>query len=248
LDLERWLREELVDLLIVGGGCFPMAMPIHELIQLGHQYDVPVYPCIDNSAMYKGGFWGAGRGPDLLDLSSLEAWRGAAMNIWNAGADGVYLFNCFNPQSTIWRELGALTTLANKDKLYAVDYLDRQQALGESKPSLPESGLLPVPLKGSEAVHVELRVGEDVHQNNLQELTLWLHFNENISADHLQVRLNGTEIATRKRREEWHGLPLQAAHIRRGGNRLELTLAPATDAPTPLLDGVQLLVRYRSRP
>ncbi|MCH2399823.1 MAG: hypothetical protein MK364_11980, partial [Pirellulales bacterium] len=85
-------------------------------------------------------------------------------------------------------------------------------------------------------------------QNNLQELTLWLHFNASISANHLQFRLNGTDIAIRKRREEWHGIPLQAAHIRRGDNRLELTLAPAAGAPAPLLDGVQLLVRYRSRP
>ena len=88
-------------------------------------------------------------------------------------------------------------------------------------------------------------MGEQVRQNHLQELTLWLHFNENISVDHLQVRLNGTEIAIGKRREEWHGISLQAAHIRRGDNRLELTLTPATGAPTPLLDGVQLLVRYR---
>ncbi|MEE3368304.1 MAG: DNRLRE domain-containing protein [Planctomycetota bacterium] len=245
LDLERWLREDLIDLLIVGGGCFPMAMPIRELVQLGHQYDVPVYPCIDNSAMYKGGFWGGGRGPDLLNLSSLEAWRGAAMNIWNAGADGVYLFNCFNPQSAIWRELGARTTLANKDKLYALDYLDRQQALGESKPSLPDTGLLPLSLNGAEAVSVRFPVGEQVQHNNRQELTLWLHFNANISADHLQIRLNGTQIAIRKLREEWHGLPLQAAHIRRGDNHLELTLDPPAGAPIPLLDGVQLLVRYR---
>ena len=249
LDLERWLREDLVDLLIAGGGCFPMAMPIRELVQLGHQYDVPVYPCIDNSAMYQGGFWGGGRGPDLLNLSSLEAWRGAAMNIWNAGADGVYLFNCFNPHSAIWRELGARTTLANKNKLYALDYLNRQQTLGESKPSLPpQTGLLPLPLLGGETVSVEFPVGEQVRHNNLQELTLWLHFNANISSGQLHVRLNGTEIATRKRREAWHGLPLQAAHIRRGDNRLELTLAPPAGAPTPLLDGAQLLVRYRPRP
>lgn len=245
LDLERWLREDLFDLLIVGGGCFPMAMPIRELVQLGHQYDVPVYPCIDNSAMYKGGFWGGGRGPDLLDLSSLEAWRGAAMNIWNAGADGVYLFNCFNPKSAIWRELGARSTLANKDKLYALDYLNRQQTLGESKPSLPKTGLLPLPLKRGETVSVELPVGEQVRQTNLQELTLWLHFNGDISADHLQVRLNRTEIVIRKRREEWHGLPLQAVHVKQGDNRLELTLDLPAGAPTPLLDGVQLLVRYR---
>ena len=247
LDLERWLREDLIDLLIVGGGCFPMAMPVHELVQLGHHYDVPVYPCIDNSAMYKGGFWGGGRGPDLLDLSSLEAWRGAAMNIWNAGADGVYLFNCFNPESAIWRELGARTTLANKDKLYALDYLNRGETLGESKPSLPNTGLLPLPLKGGETVSVELPVGEQVRQDNLQELTLWLHFSANTSPSHQRVRLNGTKLTFGKRRAGWQGFPLQAAHLRRGDNRLELTLTlpPSAQGPAPLLDGIQLLVRYR---
>ena len=246
LDVERWLREDLVDLLIAGGGCFPMAMPIRELVRLGHQYDVPVYPCIDNSAMYKGGFWGGGRGPDLLDLSSPEAWRGAAMNIWNSAADGVYLFNCFEPASSIWRELGDSATLANKDKIYAIDYLDRNKTLGEAKPSLWSKGFLPITLKTSAPVSIDLPVGEQIQQNNLAELTLWLHFNANTPPGHLLVHLNGKQLALGNRTQGWLGFPLQAEHIKQGDNRIEVTLdpPPTSERPSRMLDGVQLLVRY----
>lgn len=84
LDVETWLKEDLVDLLALGGGYAPMAMApqVREMVKLGHHHNVQVYACISKSGM-KG------------EYSCVEAWRGAAMNVWQAGADGVYTFNLF---------------------------------------------------------------------------------------------------------------------------------------------------------
>jgi len=247
LDVERWLKEDLIDIIIDGEGYLPMSMPAREMVQLGHQYDVPVYPCITNCAMYKNGFWGGGRGPDLLNFSSLEAWRGAAMNIWNCGADGVYLFNCFEPKSQIWRELGNPDALAKMDKMYAVDYLDMNRALGEAKASLPTEGFLPVTLKQAESVSVELPVGEDIQSANLAELKLYLHLNQPAGKDGVTVKLNGAALKDPKLAEGWLEFPLNAKQIRRGDNKIELILNEqrTSTQPSPLLDGAQLLVRYK---
>jgi len=53
LDLERWLSEGLVDLL-VGSGYFQLN-PWETLVALGHKYNVPVYPSLDESRVRSDG-------------------------------------------------------------------------------------------------------------------------------------------------------------------------------------------------
>ena len=104
LDLEKWLQEDLIDIWIPGGlQESKMTQSFRKSVDLGHQYDVPVYPCIG------WGFWqqwafldnGAGENrtrelwtkalrsektPNFVALNSWEgrmaAWRGAAVNLW----------------------------------------------------------------------------------------------------------------------------------------------------------------------
>ena len=47
IDIETWLKEGLVDRLLIGGGYVPFTNPAEELVQLGHRHQVPVYPCIN---------------------------------------------------------------------------------------------------------------------------------------------------------------------------------------------------------
>ena len=82
LELDKWLAEGLVDVLVLGGGYMPLTMDTKALIDLGHQFDVPVYPCLSNS-----GLRGAHRIP--------EGWRAGASNVFADGADGVMTFNYF---------------------------------------------------------------------------------------------------------------------------------------------------------
>ena len=98
---------------------------------LAHQHDVPVYACISTSGMR-----GELSSDELSssELASLEtwqtrggavkSWRGAAMNIWHAGADGVYVFNFFPDRpDERFSQLGSPETLKGLDKIYAVDCL-----------------------------------------------------------------------------------------------------------------------------
>lgn len=105
IDLPAWLEEKLADIL-VGGGYY-LFEPWERLVELGHAHDVPVYPCLSASRIGYGEAHG-------LRGAVLDPWRSEAAAAWNAGADGVYLFNtAHDPTSPIYRELGCPEALAD---------------------------------------------------------------------------------------------------------------------------------------
>ena len=48
----------------------------------------------------------------------MESYRAQALDAWQAGADGISIFNQFDPHHAMWRELGDPAQLATKDKVY----------------------------------------------------------------------------------------------------------------------------------
>ena len=108
LDLENWLKGNLLDLLVVAG--YTQLNPWAYSANLGHKYGVKVYPSLDESRVKN----------DLArELRADPAtYRGRALNVWSAGADGVYMFNYFDAQSSLWRELGNPKDLAKLARNY----------------------------------------------------------------------------------------------------------------------------------
>ena len=89
IDTKAWLQEKLLDTVALGGGYITFDLPIQEMVALGHQYDVPVYPCLSQSGlMYRPPRGQSSKQP-------AEAWFGAASRVWHDGADGIYTFNLF---------------------------------------------------------------------------------------------------------------------------------------------------------
>jgi hypothetical protein len=129
LDVERWLADDLFDLLVAGG--YFHLEPWENVVALGHRYDAPVYPCLSASRL---GFATAKADRfNNRDLSGPLVWRGEAARAWEAGADGIYIFNCFNPHDPIFRELGDPELLGKLEKEYQVNVgpLDRWLKDGE---------------------------------------------------------------------------------------------------------------------
>ena len=109
IDIPRWLRDDIVDVVSLGGGYVPLNAEWPELIELGRSYGVPVYPVLSAS-----GFRGS--------YGAIEMWRAAASNAYHAGATGVYLFNHFpNKPSAQFQELGDRKSLATMDKVFVVE-------------------------------------------------------------------------------------------------------------------------------
>jgi len=125
IDLNRWLHEGLIDILTTGE-IFQL-MPWKYSADLGHKYGIPVYACLAGSRV-------KGESHDLpasMLRNSAESYRGLAMQAWQSGVDGIYLFNfnySFKPYSVLWWELGDPQTMLTENKTYFVSPLGKGRA------------------------------------------------------------------------------------------------------------------------
>ncbi len=224
LDIERWLDEGLVDILVTTG--YFRLNPWEYSVELGHKCDVPVYPCLSDSRV---------RGESRFRRASVESYRGRAMNAWAAGADGIHLFNLFNPNSAIFREVGDSQTLATLDKLYFVNVRDGNPGSWlagadsyRTAPLLAPSH--PLSLAPGNPLAIDIMVGEDIEQARraaaAPTVTLHLEMPAISRPEQLQVKLNGHTLDGGTLADGWIDYPVQAAWLKRGPNSVEIALDP----------------------
>lgn len=146
-DVEAWLSEGLVDVLIVGMGSMPFTLRLDRWKALGECYGVRIYPSLnarplvrlDRQRTHRGSAWN-------------EYIRAAAAWWWYNGADGIYLFNLFTHED-VWRlekklvyaplkEIGDPNALAGKNKLYGIEPLEAAGMFSQGSEASP----LPIPL------------------------------------------------------------------------------------------------------
>ena len=204
-DLLKWPKEDLVDIMVVGG--YFWLQPWERSVAIGRKYDVPVYPSLDGSRMghYQ---WVSGREESRRVRRSDEAYHAHALNAWNAGADGIYLFN-FNhnhpPSHRLWTDLGNPQTLMMLDKIYHVSVMGHgHDALEYYLPTGLAECFLQLPvlspdhpreLLAGEPVATSMTVGDDVLWAKAQSFEPQLALNvqvENLPhGGSLSVKLNG---------------------------------------------------------
>ena len=273
VDLEQWLQEDLLDLLIPGGGSEScMSESFAEIVALGHRHDVPVYPCIDWAFWGYWVFLGLSNGrhrsrkewletlyggqPERLGKPSYipvlnewegtrPAWRAAAMNLFNAGVDGIYIFNPGLGEPEVWREIGDPETMAGKDKLFGIDQFGGDSSFGQ---------VHEVEIQQGEPLGLHFEVGEDPRSSDISELRFRLHLWDLRAEDDLSVKLNGAALNDLAPGEEphtgstsrWLECRLQPEQVRRGENQVELWLERRDESAqtSVVLDSVQLSVRY----
>ena len=271
VDLETWVAEGLIDLLMPGGNLESVfCSSYNDMIALGHKYEVPVYPCVSWGFWDRWAFLGltdgkyrqfgswvetlrgaqperVGRPSFILVFNSWEgtmaAWRGAASNLFNSGADGLYLFNPAFGEPEWWREIGEPATIAGKDRLYGIERFVGPNSFTE----VPESTL---------PVSAGFQVGEEVGSAGARSIDFSLHLWDWAPGDDFSVKLNGAAVEglepadpDRKPKEgQWLQGKLDARQIRRGENQLDLAVRNRGEsASSPVvLDTVQLRVRCES--
>ena len=221
LDIDTWLAEGLVD--ILSGTCYFRLNPWEVLIKLGHDHGVPVYPCLSESRV---------RVKSRFQRNSIASYRARAMRAWAAGADGIYMFNYFNPRGPVWRELGDPDTLRTMDKLYFVTVRDGNPdgylvdgSRFRSIPILTPS--TPTPVFAGQAVDVPLVVGDDVTKAQQEgwRVTATCHVQTD-AGEELRAELNGSTLAAPAPREGWLDYPVPAAVLKQGENRLAFSVQP----------------------
>ena len=195
LDLEGWMREGLVDMLILGGGYAHFSLPVAKMARAAHAYGVPLYPCINNPGQ-------------LMDGKGLQMTRALATKWYADGADGIYFWNLTAPWEQIrdearWRAL--------RKRVYAcLDGIDDPKALeGKEKiysaaeevwfpyAFISSRGHLPASLEPGVQTRFPIVIGDDVPRLEQEgrlsgaELTLELE-GAPPELEQLAVRVNGT--------------------------------------------------------
>lgn len=268
LDAEAWVRQELLDQL-VPSPFFGMTLDadVSEWIALGRRYGCRIYPCIEES--YKAGIAVEGGVPGLQWVD-LERARATALNFWNAGADGVYLFNWPDRGRNInthpgLTELHDASVLQRKNKRYVVGRKSERAAWPFCE--LPRT--IPARLTRNEPVNLTLPVSDDLlgNRDQVDTVRLCLLLENLTSFDRLEVVLNGEKVgelmnpirpgqhvphATVGSLMTWQYYNLKGHPPKRGRNEIQVRLLernkdfeqPWADCPLVLSD-VELEIKYR---
>lgn len=238
LDLERWLSDGLLDLLVVSG--YFQLNDWDYSVALARKHGVKVYPSLDESR--------------LRDETARKArmtgpaYRGRAADVWASGADGVYMFNSFNPTSPLWRELGEPRGLAKLDQDYFGTIRGVTNAAGGNLPLEPYLRLetlnpsRPRNVSPGGTATATLRLGDEFGQTRPVTLTLRMQFAAPLRPAALRVSINGQALASPTVAGGWLEFTPPAAALRRGTNRVEATLAADAGKPVAWTD-VMLQVR-----
>jgi hypothetical protein len=173
LEVEKWMRDRLVDL-VSPAQIMTLAgdMPIADLIVLGRQYGVAVYPSLYPRTSWRVPFpaaGGAGRyaGAKVTREATLEEIRGAAAAYRGLEVDGFYLFNFYNAFGSsrphddllyrVLRDLARPENLVGQPKVFAVTKSYYQDGPG----SYAYGKQLPAKLGPGGAITLTLPVGEE---------------------------------------------------------------------------------------
>jgi hypothetical protein len=228
LDLERWLAEGLADILITT--CYFRLNPWEASVELGHRYGVAVWPCLSDSRV---------QNETRFRRSSVECYRGRALNAWQAGADGIHVFNLFNPKSPLWSQIGSAESLRGLDKLYFVtvrdgnpdSWLANGRRYGSVPILTPQSPLI---LEPGGSAELELVAGEDIGAAQAlglaPVLTVHLRTQGLGDSNRLSLALNGQPLSGAAAVDDWLDFPLPLDAFVPGSNRVTLGLAPS-EAP-----------------
>ena len=243
LDVEQWMQEDLLDLLIVGGGYMPYAGRLQTFVDLAHRYGIPAYPCINH-------------------FREPVAMRSLASNFRALGADGVYLFNYFGvgsgmeggrmvPQVSdpaerrkVLSQMGDPASLQGLEKRFLADQGASIFYAGFSNPR----GQIPVGLV--EASPIELVVGDELGEAQQQpsELLLKISVADVASGEGIAVEVNGARVPSASlERTATHSFAarLRKEPLKQGLNSIVvLPGANSTGRLSSRVTGLELQVRY----
>ncbi len=267
IDLVRWLKEDLIDIMVVGGDFW--LQPWQRMVELGHRFDVPVYPCLRGSPIGRWPVEALGHRKGTLHTRRTDkAYHAHALDAWNAGADGIYVFNLnywCPPSHSLWTDLGDPDKLATLDKIYHVSVMGRPPDMqsygpmggrGERFGHLPTlSPNQPRELITGKAVATTIGVADDLSAAKDQGLRAELKLNvqvENLpGADGPSVKLNGEALTNvsltweSEMSETWHEYAVDPQILKRGDNSLEITLTADADVERPCVcHDVHLRIDY----
>ena len=262
-DIETWVEEDLVDILIpaASSGTDPL-LDIQGFKALTEGTGIAVYGCI------YGGTDGPYVGPEDETAKRDLVLTGIASRHYAHGADGIYVFNFHADRE--WRRgtltsMGSLETMRRKDKIYAATHLI-PRVEGEWRGAELNDRIyaeVPVPLSKSltgDGPSVTLTVADDLAAEAPQSIELRIRLDEWVEGDEVEVTWDGespgsptivsdgvrSSMGSAVSTTVWQSYALSADRVQAGGHRVKVILRkrnPKVLSDMVLTD-VELVIRY----
>jgi len=246
LDIEKWMKDDLIDIWIATG--YFRLQDWSKTVASAHRYGVQLWAAIDDSRIVQ-----------RQDRNALEIYRGRIQNAWNAGVDAVWLFNFFygrdDAQFELLNEAGDPATLDGKDKVYVAEArgfsaVNHYLKDGDRFVTRPRvfSPAEPATLKPDQSVMVRLQVGDDIATieqtaEKTARATLRIQANPGNGADELAVRFNDHALSNQHYTGDWIEYDVRSAIVNKGPNQIAIHRGAAARSD-PVLRDLQLAIRY----
>ncbi len=224
LDLEQWLKEDLVDALVPGG--YFQLNPWQTSVELGQKYGVPVWACLAENRVRDPRGNTARKSPAAL--------RARAAAAWAAGVDSIEMFNHFDPNQSYWRELGSLASLRGLPKTYFVSV----QGEGSTQSWVPSDEFITLPsltpdepetIPAGAAVTYDVYLGDDLRESSRLKPRLRIQLSDTSGTIAVKLRWHGADLLLRPDGPGDFTAALDPSTIVPGRHRIEVRNPGNTD-------------------
>ena len=195
MDIEAWLKEGIVDVLIgqsfSGPELLDSTVDFRPLVKAASGTACRVHAALQSHI-----------DSDRLGEASIELVRGAASNYWAQGIDGLYLAHWFGnwPYGASFyeklRELPYPQVMAARDKIYYVPTMTGRHPDPMTEPGMTMQ--LPAPLKKGQRATITWSISDDLKRwgkvNRVHEVLLRVRVMGHTERDRLRFVLNGREL------------------------------------------------------
>ena len=184
IDIKTWMEKGLVDI-VVGSGYFRLNF-WKNLVDWGHANNVKVYAGLSEPRIRDE--------HALLKRLQNPVYRARSAAAWQAGVDGIYIFNEYNTRSLYLREIGKPEKIKEKNNLYFVTYRDGNPnnylVDGKSYSSLPVlTPEFPAGLNNS-PFELSIELGDE----SLPAKVALVLYSKDGNPELIKSSLNGTEL------------------------------------------------------
>ena len=222
LDFEFWMKEHLADIFI-GSDYFHLNQ-WKTWVDLGHQYQVPIYACLSESRV---------RSDDKRFFRDDEAsYAARSIAAWDAGVDGIHIFNVYKPKSPFLKSCGSPDTLASVDKVFfqttqyggyrPSSYLKEGEDYRRLPLLCPDEPFL---FAAGEEKELEMDFGREAKRNP-KEIRICCLFESGADSVPLEITVNGQKLAGAQPNADWpHWVDwrVDPGQLTTGINRVTLT-------------------------
>lgn len=257
IDLEVWMREKLVDIVI--GGAYFQLRPWSESAALAHKYGVKFYPSLGGEsriARKKGNLFIKGR-------NTPEYHAATALAAWEQGADGLYFFNSDYAKAEVF--VRNVDLRPDKARYADKDYFATERGSGGASPDTYLAGgksfsQMPEIDPGNPAMltpeapfRFTLFIGDDPtaaaaagHPAKVRALLR----SQDADKAEFSLAVNGRDCGTAERKNDILAFTVPADALRKGNNEFAVCARAKSALPTArrIMRGDRLLTGKAQHP